>query len=492
MKRLFFFAALALVPGCSCKPAVADDRAPADLATRGLVIDSPPEGASLTGAWTTVSGWADPAAVAAVFVSGAPTDGLYLPSGHVGVPTVAVTLRPDGRFFAPRVPLQDGEVTLRIVPMARGGQPFTMVTRTVQATQTSVTPATLVVDPVVPTPGDEATLRASTGADLTTSFQWDFDGDGTFDAEGATVKHTWRSAGRYDVVARTRVGDRWVSAASRVVVDSAAAVLASAPVDSPRRIFFLSVNSMEKTPDVVTLEDGGTTPRAFVAVLDGDAVKVFDPLLKPLFSLPGLSRPEGIARLRSGGFVVADTGHDRMVAFTSAGELDPTFGTNGAFPLTGPVSVDFQGRVLLADGSMLNCGGFESPGPCQPDDNWARQLSRVGAQRIDRIVSCARSDHDDCGELYVGDGRLFRLNTTSPQDWSVPRPVVDAVGGLDTIRVNKAVIDGNGRLHLYRWPFHEGPYALPYKATAVATDALGRLYVAGPGVIELRDFEPLK
>lgn len=500
MRLLHLVVAAALAGGCTCnKSSALNEKPPDDLPARGLVIDQPAEGATLTGAWTTVAGWVDPDAVQGVLAVGAPVEGFYLPAGHVGAPTVPVTIRKDGRFYAPRVPLQDGEVKLTLIPVGKGGSTYQAVTRTVNASNTAVAPATLVVEPVTPQPGQEVTLRATTGEDLSTSFQWDFEGDGTFDAEGASVKHTWPAAGRFLVVARTKVKDEWVSAVSLVVVDAAAKVLASAPVDHPTRIFFLSVDSYAQDETVTV--GANTVPRDLVAVVDGDLVRVFNPDLTPRFTLSGLSQPSGVARTRRGGLLVADTGHDRLVAFTATGELDTAFAVGGEYKaLRRPVSVTFDGKeVLLDDGTphhrchsgkyrCENCPAYD----CEPNTHLLKAINSLGAERIDRFVLNARADKDHEQELFLAQGRLLHVGGASADERSAARPVVDAVAGPVTFNDHYATIDERGRIHIYRWPWHEGPFTLPYAATAIATDRTGRLYVAGPGVIELRDFQPLK
>src|SRR5438105_390556 len=89
------------------------DVPPASFGPSGIVVEQPADGDALTGAWVSVTGWLDPKRWRAAFVIGAPVRGYYaLSSGHGAVPTVPVRVRPDGRFVAPRVPLQDGPVSI--------------------------------------------------------------------------------------------------------------------------------------------------------------------------------------------------------------------------------------------------------------------------------------------------------------------------------------------------------------------------------------------
>src|SRR4051812_35328883 len=102
LRRLFVAAALGCACSCPSKLGPLNEAPPADVASKGVVIDQPAEDGAATGAWITVSGWFDPAIIRGVLVVGAPSPDFYLPTGHVGVPTVPVSTRADGRFFAPR------------------------------------------------------------------------------------------------------------------------------------------------------------------------------------------------------------------------------------------------------------------------------------------------------------------------------------------------------------------------------------------------------
>ena len=263
-------------------------------------------------------------------------------------------------------------------------------------------------------------------------------------------------------------------------------VLATAPADNPSRIFFLSVN-FHQSPDSLELPDGGVVPRDLVAVIDGDQVRVFAPDLTPRFVLSGLSKPSGVARDKSGGLLVADTGNDRLVRFTAAGERDTTFSSHGSFPAKRPVSLRFGGEeVLLEDGTILECSAdpqFECPSTLH--EHLVDDLRRLGAERVDRFVPNRDS-------LFLSSGRLLKISSVDVRERNAAKPVIDAVAGPDEVEVNYATIDERGRVHIYRWPWHEGPFTLPYRATCISADRTGRLYVGGPGVVELRDFEPLR
>lgn len=498
MLRSFILLA-ALASGCTCNKTITE-KAPDDLASKGIVIDQPAEGAKLTGAWVTVAGWVAPEGVQSLAAIGAPVDGFYEVTGHVGVPTVAVMIRKDGRFFAPRVPLQDGEVTLKLIPFSQGGTSYQAVTRTVTASQTTVVPATLVIEPAQPKPGEKATLRATTGADLSTPFQWDFDGDGTFEAEGASVTHSWE-AGRYTVVARTKVNDVFVSAVSKVTVTAAPKVLLSASLtNAPRCIELLGSPAPGLVKlGITSLPDGGPIRSvSLIAVCDGDEVKVFDKDLVPQFVLTGLAQPHSVASDDEGNLYVADTGHDRIVRFTQTGELDPRFGQGGEFrgtaelPIKGPKSVfDEMREVVLSDGSELVCwlGSPLHPEeklpkrPCQLQDSAQKEARRLGVT----LTGVFRG-----GLAMTTEGRPMSLSPTYYSLADTRGKVVDAAAGPTEYLGDLATVDEDGVIDVYRSGDHDAKWVLPYKATAIASDGKGRLWVGGPGVIELRDFEALR
>lgn len=482
-----FLLLAALVSGCTCNKTITE-KAPDDLETKGMVIDQPAEGAKLTGAWVTVAGWVAPEAVQNVAAIGAPVDDFYEVTGHVGVPTVAVMIRKDGRFFAPRVPLQDGEVQLKLIPFGKGGTSYDVVTRTVTASQTTVVPATIVIEPAQPKPGEKATLRATTGADLSTSFQWDFDGDGTFEAEGASVTHSWEP-GRYLVVARTRVNDVWVSAVSKVTVGEAPKVLASAPlVNAPRCLSVLSERGEPPPGDVS--ERKFRAPGQRIAVCDGDEVKVFDENLTPLFVLPGLSEPHDVTWDDEHRIYVVDTGHDRIVRFTQTGELDVSFKQGGEFkgtaelPLTRPMSSSPELDIVLADGRLLDCSGRQSNLPsCWVDTQYDEELLKLGV----KLTGTFRG-----GYALTTDSQLLATGGLGISIRKTRAKVVDVASGPTGFYVDFATVNTDGAIDVYRTARHVATWVLPYKATAIGADTTGQIYVGGPGIVELRDFKVLR
>lgn len=296
-------------------------------------------------------------------------------------------------------------------------------------------------------------------------------------------------------------------------------VLASAPVEQPSRLFFLSFDHTAKVRlgdddsygpgrrpaygqerATVTLPDGGVVARDVVAVVDGDVVRLFDPDLTPRGVLTGLAQPSGVARDAHGGFVVADTGNDRLLRFDRDGSIDQRFGSAGEYrgsaqlPLRRPVSIGFDARqVLLEGGQLIRCGA-RSAFACEPGADFSTALSALGLGPLERFVVNARADEDTEQDLFLASGHLVErdVSLSGLDELRARVPVVDAVRSPDRVQSSYAWVDQQGRLVLRRWPWTEGPWAFPYRATAVATDRIGRLYVAGPGVVELRDFEPLK
>lgn len=198
--KLPSFLTLLMLTGCgACKSTPPAETAPKDLAEKGVVLDGPEDGATVRGRWISVSGWFDPAEIAFVSVVGAPVEEFYEPTGHVGVPSVTVTFRKDGRFFAPRVPVAEGSNRITVIALSRQMRPLGPIHRTVTATDVTSVPATVVAEPQQGKPGVAVRLRASIGTATERKWQWDFDGDGTFDEESAEASHAWPNPGRYQV-----------------------------------------------------------------------------------------------------------------------------------------------------------------------------------------------------------------------------------------------------------------------------------------------------
>lgn len=478
--------------GCACGNKVPPlESAPADLKDTGLVIDQALDGATVKGAWLTVSGWAAPELVQLLSLTGAPTDGFYVASGHVGVPSVQMTLRPDGRFFAPRVPLQDGANDLVLTPIAKGGASFVARTFHVTASETDSVPAVVVVAPAQPAPGEEATLRATTGADLSTSFQWDFDGDGTFEAEGAEVKHTWPEAGVFLVVARVEREGTWVSAATRVVVGAMPAAKATVSVPGASRVFAFPPGSFHQAEWEAELDGGTLDQPAMVAVIAGDSVQLFDADLQPRFTLSGLSQPSAITQDHLGNLYVADTGHDRIVRFTKTGMLDPGFGTDGAWKAAdfkAPVSISFEAsQVLLDDGSIWTCD--PQPFGCTSSERNESLTARLADAALSRVQRLLVETAPRSLESWLVDGKV--VSESSLRARKTKGAVLDATFGPSAYRGDLATVEEGGVLRVYlaaepvvTWPLSN--------VRAVSADQDGRLYVVAGEVVTLFDARVLR
>lgn len=508
MRRLLLLSMV--VSGCTCSSksnGPLNETAPADLATKGIVIDQPSAGAQVTGSWVTVSGWLDPAVVADVAIVGAPVDGFYLPTGHVGMPTVPVTFRADGRFFASRVPVLDGPNTFTLIPIAKEATQLAAQTLSVTATDTATVPATLVVSPTQPEPGKDAKLRAATDLSGSAIWQWDFDGDGTFDLEAGNPTHAWPASGRYAVTARTKINDRWVSAFAFVTVGSLPAVTASATgVDKVDRIFVIS---RFPTVDEYYALDGGHLTREmldprFVVTVRGDTVKVYDKALTFLFSLPGLSKPSSVRGDSNGRLWVTDTGHDRIVRFNPDGSIDSTFATGGAFSIPKPVALSFQGDVvevlqettgsancnvrpgLLGDWSGAKCSFYEMSSNTSFKE---LGLTRIAHPIWRPMVMLG----DEMGtDMLIVDGKVISNPLGSYWLDRNVSTAVDVALGPTAFRGDLAVVDAQGRISLYRSGQKAETWDLGFKATAVATDIEGHLFVGGPGHLEIRAIEALR
>lgn len=483
MRQLTFLSVLVLANCGGCKKTPPGEVAPANLADVGIVLDGPEEGATVRGRWISVSGWVDPTEVALMSVVGAPVDGFYEATGHLGVPSVAVTLRKDGRFLAPRVPVAEGSNRISVVALSHQGRALNPVHRNVTATDVNSIPATVVADPEQGKPGVGVRLRASTGTAAQRTWQWDFDGDGTFDEESLEANHTWAEPGRYLVVARAQVDGVWVYGATRFTVASEAAVVHSThEVSNPT---WLRVFGNEDTPPA-----DRARPTSVVAI-DGSQVKIFDADLRLLHALNGLTKPAAVLLDEAGGALVLDVGAGAIFRYDAAGIPDIRFGTNGKITGATPAvlaaaqSMSFMEREVLVD---------------FPSGAW-RTLSLRG-NGADAGATLSEEEPyqpplHDCGfrppfgaNHSVQDGKICRTS----------RPVmrkgvtfVDYVNGPDSVVGDFWALDTAGKLYLYRTGRDlEGIWALEYAVTAIDSGPDGRLYTAGPGVIEQRSLPILR
>jgi hypothetical protein len=494
---------------CACPPkAPATETPPADLAQKVFIVEQPASDGPATGAWVTVSGWFDPAKVQHLLVMGAPVEGFYTPTGHGGVPTVPVLVRADGRFFAPRVPLQNGATTVTLVPLSRGGAGQKPISLNLTVTDAASVPATLVVDPPQPEPGQKARLRAATAESTSLTWQWDFDSDGTFDAEGGGVDHAWPAPGRYAVTARTKIASGWVSAWAEVTVGAPPAVTATThTVAMPTRLFAIPKFARDPQPGPDGLLPMEVKATRYLAAIDGDAVQVFDAALAPLFTLQGLKGPSAVTGDDQGRLYVADTGHDRIVRFTPSGALDPSFGTAGAFsgtaslPLTRPIALaigQYSADIVLESGKRLDCAVANAPmGDWTQATCGATQLGHSGTFRASGMTTVTRGvvkptySFPAAGQLtyFVAPPKLVSAGRGSYALVDEALDTIDVAPGPDDIRRDLLTVDSVGRVHQHRLGRRTATWQFDYAATCIAAGADGKVYVGGPGRIELRAFE---
>lgn len=478
MKRLLLGVMAACAAGCGCPKKVPGETPPSNLADEGLVLDKLDDGARVEGRWISVSGWFDPAEVAMVAVLGASVDGFYESGGHVGVPSVFLTMRKDGRFVAPRVPVVDGENRISVVAISRQGRALSPIKRTVTASNVEKIPATLVAQPEKGIPGQPVKLRATTGTVGERSWQWDYDGDGTFDEEAAEPTHTWANPGRFNIVARTQVDGAWVYAVAGFTVAAEAKVIFSTAEVS--------------NPSVLRVWGGADTgePPTRVVAIDGNEVKLFDARLSLVRTLRGLSKPVDLVALGND-IVVLDRGADELVRFDEGGNLVTRFGTNGRWKPARAGALTEALSVVSITGYAQEELSFEFPSgggyavSFEPDGG-VREFEDDGAYSVKN--ECFRAPFSSPRGLIEG-GKLCRDNRV------VERKGVEFVSLIESpqpVIGDFWLLDSSGKLHLYRTGAYDSTWQLEYPISAAASGMDGRVYTAGKGVLELRDLPFLR
>ncbi len=506
--RLLSCALALTLAGCKCGERTLgplNEVAPADLGPDGLMVDQPLAGAEVHGAWVAVTGWFDPKKVQLVTVTGAASLDFYLPTGHQGLASVAVHQRADGRFIAPRVPVAEGATRLTVLGLSEGVV-TAAVELSVTGSQVNEIPATLIADPPSAEGATDISLKAYATRSVDT-WQWDFEGDTTFDAESPTATHAY-SEGLFQVIARTQVDGRWVYATAPLRIQPASAVTHTASVLSPRAISVVPALATQ-----ITAVDELARTRA-VMVADGDVVKVFNAKLEPLTTLTGLSKPTGMAGDDQGRFYVADTGNNRVVRFSAAGQLEAT--------IDGPADGGFHAPTSLGLGFVGVTGGVD-PVLFVLDDGGGVSACRVNAASL-----CLRLPSDPLDAFVIAPGWLAgetcdgldapnhlwgRRGQTLVHASTGGVATLPPVNGLrgftgtfDEVVPYWAAIDGKGQL--LEWAVSQtntrrsqlaadaNVLAIDEGATAFlhARDFLGDntavgpvvLYVAGPGKVERR------
>lgn len=361
-RLLLLLAALAF-DGCSCKGDLGplEDVRPAELGPTGVVVEQPKAGETLSGTWVSVTGWFDPTRFQAVLVMGAPVDGFYTGTGHVGAPSVPVVTTRSGRFIAPRVPLAEGATTLTLLPIPLGGSQVDPITLDVTGQAVRSVPVTVVTRPesgLAPL-AVEFTPRAASDAP---GWQFDFEADGVFDAQGKAATHTYQAPGEHRVLVRTKLDGRWVYGVTEVTALEEAPATHSAPIAAHAR--WLSVvpalphHAWRENADGRLVLEGEPTDdlagTGLVLVADDEGVKVFDAALAPRFVLRGLGELRGVAGDAAGRVWIATA--DSVRRFGPDGTLDVTFadaGVLGGFTALQGLCVDSSELSFAPDGGLV-------------------------------------------------------------------------------------------------------------------------------------------
>ncbi|GMU59471.1 MAG: hypothetical protein AMXMBFR34_12340 [Myxococcaceae bacterium] len=349
--------------GCSCKGDLGslEDARPADLGPTGVVVEQPKAGETLSGAWVSVTGWFDPTKFQAVLVMGAPVDGFYAGTGHVGAPSVPVVTAKSGRFIAPRVPLADGATTLTLLPVPIGGGQVDPITLDVTGQAAGSVPVTVVTRPAsgLAPLAVEFTPRAASDAP---GWQFDFEADGVFDEQGKSATHTYATPGEHRVLVRTKLAGRWVYGVTTVTALEEAPATHSTTIAAHAR--WLSVvpalphHAWRRNADGRLVLEGEPTDElggtGLVLVADDEGVKAFDAALSPRFTLRGLGELRGVAGDGAGRVWVATA--DSVRRFGPDGTLDVSFadaGVLGGFRALQGLCVDSSELSFAPDGGLV-------------------------------------------------------------------------------------------------------------------------------------------
>ena len=480
------FAACSGCKGSPPSPGALLDVAPADLAQKDIIVDWPPAGSTVVGQWTAVTGWMNREKLAAVFISGAPVADFYGPTGHVGIPTVRVEMRADGRFIAPRVPVAEGATPLTLVFATATGTTGSKVVDVRGVNVTSV-PATLIATPPAGAPGVGVIFKAYPASAKRLTWQWDFEGDGVFDTESETATHRFEEAGLYTVVARARENEAWLYATTQVLVGKEPVVTDSVAVDNPSLI---SVAAWKKGGPEEGDSYSGTR---FVMVAEADRVQVFDPHLKPIATLSGLKKPNGMDTDDDDRIYVADSGNNRILRYLVTGELDLSFGTQGVFTgVKGLVLDNPRSVVGLSDGiggpkiAFLN--GARTLVECVLEQEpFCHSFPTVVDPKIGALqsISLARIANGASSERLIARfenalvfGDLGDLQDQIPK-LNAPQ-ITRAASYFDDMMGRWMAVDADGKL--FEGCDSGARYAVPMPAalTAMAVDRIGSYRQTGP------------
>ncbi len=209
----------------------------------------------------------------------------------------------------------------------------------------------------------------------------------------------------------------------------------------------------------------------------------------------GLDGPIGVAVAPDGSVFVSDTGHNRIVHFTSEGDILRTFGGEGSTPgqLDRPmhIAMDAQGRLYVAEylndriqvfdlegrsQQILGEGIFDAPGGVAVDREGAVYVADFYHDRVVKL--------DPAGRVITTWGRRGRLwpgRFHDPTDVAIGAQGQVVVADAYNHRIQVFSTDGT---FLRMWG---GPFGLGFKgawrgqfhvATGVGVDRQGRVYVA--------------
>lgn len=518
LMRAWTVVLLVVLPSCKCSKAPSlgplDDPRPTSLGETGLLVEQPQDGSTIDAEWVTVTGWVDRERYAFVAIVGAPNPAFYAAGGHVGVPSVPVGLRADGRFVAPRVPLDQGSNEVVVIAFTAEGKAGAQVTRTIQ-TARPVTPATVLASP---SEGGQAPLTVTFEPHTSppaANWQWDYDGDGRFDEESPTGKHTYEKPGSYLAQARTMIDGRWVTAVTSVQASASDEVThQSTAVSNPRGIVVIA-KQFDPVRIFTTADALATEPTAYtesVLVFDGDVIKVFDAELNLVRTLEGFRAPAGAGKDFYGRLYVADTGNNRVLRFLPDGGLDPTFGDGGI------LAEDSDGKPLVAPRSVLvDRSGLREDGGVPIDLHFVTEGGVVSIDCDRKPLEFSQGNEKGPEKLVRTDGAFGNSSLWTLKEGTLfgfdfrPRSsggdVLDAAQGLLGHNPWWVVLRPGGRLEeRFSSTSNVRVRQLGFPATAVAVDGsadriirsrLGDdvsprvtgphvLYVAGPGRLERR------
>ncbi len=325
MKKTLTLLALVALAGCTCNKSSAPvpDVPPTSFPDSGLVIDQPKDGETVTGQWVAVTGWVDPSRFNQVVVIGAPAVSFYqLGGGHLGPSTATLAITDGGHFYAPRVPLNEGATTILVAPVPNGDSDRTATTLNLTGQGTTTVPMTAVATPE----GGNAPLTVQWRAAFASGsapVQWDFDGDGVFDAEGQSASHTYSQPGQYWVMARAQVDGRWLYAVGRIAVTEDSTVTQEAAVGANAHLLTVLNAGTSETTD-----EFAATAEVLVATDRG--IEIFDAKLNPVRTLAVSGPVRGLTADNFGRIYVASD--HQVVRYLGDGTLDSSFGRGaGAF-----------------------------------------------------------------------------------------------------------------------------------------------------------------